>query len=415
MRLSDILKKLLLLTIFLLPLLGAYKDFGYEQIKVLFFILSISLISFVWLLQKPDIKLSEIGKTAAVFILILFLISITGLDFKTSFLGNPPYFQGLLVYSYLFLFCLLVKSFDIKLKTYAIAFNFSALIVSSRAIQDWVLQNAGYIVPDYAGRVVSSFGQPNFYAGFLLLTLPFSYLLYKGKNHKLSYFGLISALISVAGIFVSFSRSAILLSLILIALGLIDQLKIKRSWIVFTSVIILISSLIGLKFSSGFIGSEFSKPFSTNNPDLITQGVEKRVYLWPIFLKIGLQKPLAGYGLNNISVAYSDYFKKNKHLLFEENLNISPILIGLKDLTVDSSHSYILDLMLFSGIFGVLSWMLLVFLLLKKILSSDITLENDTLLLGLLTYLIWIQFQNQSIVQLIYFWFLVGAIDKGID
>ena len=150
MRLSDILKKLLLLTIFLLPLLGAYKDFGYEQIKVLFFILSISLISFVWLLQKPDIKLSEIGKTAAVFILILFLISITGLDFKTSFLGNPPYFQGLLVYSYLFLFCLLVKSFDIKLKTYAIAFNFSALIVSSRAIQDWVLQNAGYIVPDYA-------------------------------------------------------------------------------------------------------------------------------------------------------------------------------------------------------------------------------------------------------------------------
>lgn len=37
-------------------MVGAYQGFGYEQIKVLFFILSITLIGFIWLFQQPKIN-----------------------------------------------------------------------------------------------------------------------------------------------------------------------------------------------------------------------------------------------------------------------------------------------------------------------------------------------------------------------
>lgn len=415
MALFTLLNKLLLAFIFILPLISAYQGFGYEQIKVLFFILSISLISFVWLLQKPILKLSEIGKTAAVFILILFLTSLGGLDFKTSFLGSPPYFQGLLIYCYLFLFYLIIKNFQIKFKYYCLSLVAAALIVSLRAIEDWTLLNIFNMdIPNYAGRVVSSFGQPNFYAGFLLLTLPFSYYLYKTYRGKLSYFGLFTGFVSIAGIFVSFSRAALGLLMVLVFFWLLGKLsKFKLEIVGIIGIVIAASVFISLKYSTGLPYQELV--LVQDKQWILENAPEKRIYIWSASLKLALNKPLTGYGLENINHGFQDYFKKNKHTLFEENLKIEPALISLKDLNIDRTHNYILDLALFSGIPGVVSWGLLVFLLLKKILSLDITLENDALLLGFLTYLIWVQFQNQSIVQLIYFWFLTGAIDKDID
>ncbi len=85
---------LLLLTVFLTPLLGGYKGLGYEQIKVLFFILSISLISFVWMLKNPQFKLTLISKVSGIFILVLFITSILGINPLISLLGTQPYFQG---------------------------------------------------------------------------------------------------------------------------------------------------------------------------------------------------------------------------------------------------------------------------------------------------------------------------------
>ncbi len=389
---ASLLKFLLFLTVFLTPLLGALKDLGYEQIKVFFFIVSISLISFVWILQKPVIKLSRIGYLSLVFIIILFLTSLLGVNPTTSILGIQPYFQGAILYAYLFLFSLIVKESRIKIEEWAKVLVGSSTIVAFLAIKDWVLLNIFHqIVPNYAGRVVSSFGQPNFYAGYLLLSLPFSYFLFKNSNRRLSYFGLIAGFLSIIGIFVSYSRSAILLSLILVALGLIDQLKIKLKLVIFALVIILISSFLALKFSSGLVGNEFSRPLNTDNPDLTKESVEKRVYIWPQAFNIFLEKSINGYGLENISFAFANYFQIHKHKIFEENLKIRPVLISLKDLNIDRTHNYILDLLVFSGVFGVIIWFLLTGLLIKKC-------KNKYLLTGLLTYLLWVQFQNQSIV-----------------
>lgn len=389
----------------------ANSSFGYEQIKVLFFLLSISLIGFLW--RGKDFKWTLISKVAGLFILSLSLTTFTGLNLKVSVLGTEPYFQGLILYSYLFLFYLMVKTLKIQLEKYALVLSITALLVSFFAIKDWILLNILNIpVPTYAGRVVSTFGQPNFYSGFLLLTLPFSYLLYKNIGKKLQNLGLISGLVSMIGILVSYSRSTILLALILLILGLIDQLKIKLKWLAIVFLVIFISIFIAWESSSGIIGNEISKPNLTNNPDLTKESVEKRIYIWPQVIKIAWQKPLWGYGLENIHGAFLNYFTKYKHPIFEENLNISPVLISLKDLNLDRTHNYLLDLLLFSGILGLISYLGLVFLLFKKLLTSKISLENNVLLVGLTTYLIWAQFQNQSVVHLIYFWLLAGLIDR---
>lgn len=394
------MKLLLLASLFILPLLGATRNFGYEQAKVLFFLISISLIGFVWM--GKQFKWTLISIAATLFILSLLITSMIGLDPKSSLLGREPYYQGWILYVYLFLFYLIVKSLKVSFKKYALVLSFSALLVSLLAIKDWVLLNIfSQTVPTYADRVVSSFGQPNFYAGFLLLTLPLSFYLFK----RLNYFGLISGLISVVGIFVSYSRSTILMALVLMILGLLNQLKIKFKVGLVVFVIVAVSIFAALKLSSGIVGNEITQPVLTKNPDLTRESVEKRAYIWPVAWQLILLKPLTGYGMENINNAFSNYFIQNKHLLFEENLQIYPVLISLKDLNIDRTHNLILDLLIFSGIFGLISWLLLVILALKK------AIKNKILLVSLLTYLIWSQFQNQGVVHLVYFWLLVGLID----
>lgn len=401
------LKTILLLSLFILPLLGAVGNLGYEQIKVLFFILSISLIGFVWM--GKQFKWTLISIAATLFILTLLITSMIGIDPKSSLLGKEPYFQGWILYAYLFLLYLIVKSQKVDFEKYALVLSVSALLVSTLAIYDWVLLNIfNQPVPTYAGRVVSTFGQPNFYAGFLLLCLPFAYMLLKYPNQKLQRLGWGSGLLSMIGILVSYSRSTILIALLLLILGLISQLKIKIRIGMLVLVIVLVSLFLAWKLSAGIVGNEISTPISTKNPDLTKESVEKRVYIWPVAWQLVLQEPFTGYGLENINRAFAGYFKDNYHPLFEANSQISPVLISLKELNIDRSHSYFLDLLLFSGIFGLISWLFLVSLMLRKAIYN-----NNILLVSLLTYLIWIQFQNQGVTHLVYFWLLVGLLDSS--
>lgn len=413
-----LVKFLILATVFLTPLVGATRllgyqqavafgyqqavTLGYEQSKVLIFIILNTLAGFLWAFTKPKIKWSKIKITATIFLAILILTSLLGIDSQTSLMGSEPYFQGLIFYSQLYLFLLMVSSTKISLKTFSVFFLFSATIVAFLAIYDWVrLEYFHQIIPNYAGRVVSTFGQPNFYSGFILLVLPLISLF------SLRIWG-VGVIVLITGIFISQSRIAMIGSSIVLCFLILQRINLfKFNKLIF--VCLLLVFLGGSFFMlEGPVGIFKKEVESTKHQQwLIDNSPEKRIFIWPVILELIKQKPFLGYGLENISPAFTGYFQK-----INFNTLDNPLYHSLKDLILDRSHNYILDLLLFSGGAGLLVWLVLIGLLFYKLLNSKVSIENSALLISLSVYLIWIQFQNQSAVSLIYFYFLIGGIDR---
>lgn len=188
----------------------------------------------------------------------------------------------------------------------------------------------------------------------------------------------------------------------------------KREWVIGGLITVLLFFLginyFSIKLSSGLIWDEIVGPQRLQSLSLANPAfsVEKRYYIWLLFWDLASQKPFLGSGLENINAVYSQFFIVNKHVLFEINPNPSSVMYMLKDLNIDSAHNYSLDLLISSGVLGFLSYGILICLLINGI-------KSRMLFLGLLVYLIWSQFQNQSVAHLVYFWLLVGLADQSRD
>lgn len=385
----SLVRVLILLIFLLVPLLGP-GDLGYEQTKVLFFIIITSVTGFLWLYLiiqgKVKIAWNQTNKLCLIFIIWLLVASIFGSDPKASIFGKQPYIQGWILYLYFFILFLIIRSIKISKIHLAAALSLSAIIVSYAAIKDWMLINIfGFYIPTYAGRVVSTFGQPNFYSGFLLIVLPFIY--YGRKSLSFQKFYLTALMLSVVGILASESRASIIILFGLMLFWLLKNLKYRKLAFGIYGFFIAISFIF-------FVHKEILQPSSVEW--LFHNAPEKRAVFWPVLFEQYSKKWIAGYGLENIDTSFAKYEK------FHEQR--SPAYFGIKNLIVDRSHNYILDLLIFSGIFGTLIWILLVVSLLRK--------AKGVLLLSLIIYLLWIQLQNQSVVHLMYFWLVAGLIDQ---
>lgn len=398
----------LILLYLIIPMLSANQMFGYEKIKVIFFLLMVTISGAGWFIgsfvapSRYEISWTLINKTALGFILILTVTSLTGINYASSFFGNDPYFQGLIVYLYLYLLYLMVKTVPVRLKVWIWIFSASSVIVSFFALRDFVLLHFLNIsIPTFSGRVVSSFGQPNLYSGFILLCLPFSLFLF-GRSGRFGFWGRIGMfavlLVQVLAIGASFSRASILLIVPLLLLWAVkkfhDRLVLIIGGIGVVGVIIAMG--LSVYFSSGVIYTEIVAPLE--NRWMGQNSPERRYYIWYIIFDSIKQRPLQGYGLDNLVWVFGKSYNPNSEL--------PPFYHTVKDLVVDRSHNYSLDLIVFSGILGFLSWIGLIWALLRK----D---KSKLLAVWLLIYLLWIQFQIQGIVHLMMFWMVVALIDKG--
>ncbi len=402
----NIIKFSLLFTIAVLPLVDSFFGFGYEHIKVVFFVLMVSLSSFFWLIystKDPSIKIkrSKLQFLSALFLLFLLLSSLLGINPQSSFFGNPPYYQGLFLYLTLFLFFLIVSSVKIDFVKYSWAVTLPAIFVSFFAIKDFLLLNIFHqMIPNFAGRVVTTFGQPNLYSGFLLLCLPFIYfLISKGKN--LNYLQLTASALSGMAILVSKSRSAILiLGLLLFVIFLSKVSRYKYIIVVCAFLLLIISVYISFNLQTGLFFKELIEP--RTNQWLVDNSPEKRTFIWQVAGELILKRPIFGYGLENINQAFTFYLNS-----FDLNSNKLSYVYSLKEVVIDRSHSYILDLWLYSGVLTLFIWIGL-------LLYSFKNTQNIYLKSFLLIYLVWTSIQVQSVVHLVYFWFVLGIINREV-
>lgn len=402
--LGTVFRHLLLLGVGIIPLIGFFNGFGYEQIKVLFFITVVSIATVLWLIlarlepKKYELRWNHIKLASTLFILSLGLSTILGVEPLNSLLGQAPYYQGFIFYLYLFLFSLLVSVERIDLKLWAVAISISASLVAVIALKDFILLNIFHqSIATYAGRVVSTFGQPNFYAGYLLFSLPFVYLLFKnGKNlRKLSYicFGLV-----VSGTGASFSRSTIfILAALLVFLLLHKFIKSAKLLLGVGVIALIIGCVISVVVASGIFYEEVFRPLTFQKGEAHQFSIERRGYIWPVITQLIVERPIFGYGLENLSQAFSSYKPPEK--LFGINI------IGVNALIVDRSHNLIMDLLIFSGAVGLISFIYLLIQILHKT-------RHRAAFTFLVVYLIWMMFQNPSAVHLILFFLIVGLIDQ---
>ena len=380
-----------LLTILLTPIIPAYFGYGYEHIKVLIFLTLAVLSAFLLAFSLRNLRWTKIKIAAVIFLIILSITSVLGIHPLESLTGKPPYFQGLILYWMLFMFFLVISEINIKWQFFKMVIMVSSLLVSVFAISDFIFLNFLNIqIPNYAGRVVSTFGQPNLYSGFLLLSLP---LIFEKK--RLSYLAVF--IISLA-IILSFSKAAIAL---LAGFGLwflVRQFK-QKGLAIYLLVVFSINLLVfSLENSSGMIWNEIIRPLSIGKTD--TQTVEKRAHILPVMFELYSKSPVLGSGIDSINTLYA---KKNA-AFSPETIVYSAVDFNLKNLTIDRSHSYFLDILIFSGVLGFLSYLYLIYILFK-------TPAPKSLKLFLVIYLIWTQFQVQSIAHLMLFWLVAGIID----
>lgn len=293
------------------PLLSGSYPFGFEEVKVIFFgvVMLTSILVFAITTNKLTLfKFNIIDKTALLFISFLVLTSFTGIHPLSSIFGMPVYYQGAILYVFLFLFYLGLRIINISVKEFTSTIFISALIVSLIAISEWTqLHIFHLLIPNYNGRAISTFGQPNLYSGFLLLAIPFMCLLLNTQKKKIKLFVGVGIFLTLVALVMSESRASIVLFFPLLCFYIFTFRK-KLRWLYYPIVAFLILAVgIGTYLVlPRMIDKEIIKPL---DPKWVAKNApEKRAIIWQAALMQVINRPIFGYGLDNFQDVYTSYF-----------------------------------------------------------------------------------------------------------
>lgn len=397
------IRHLFLLLLLSLPVIFfPFTYLAFEMPKVFALYLFSSVV--IYFLLVSSHYLSYLRNLSNLSYLIFFawivFTSITGLSFEQSFLGSYFRWQGIMTlvcYSLLFFISGSVFSENHFRKQASIAIVISSVFTATLAIIEfaslWLFGNTSQLL--YSGRVISTFGQPNFLGAFLVMSLPFAWYLFK-------------QILPVSSLRANFIGAAILL----IVLGIISTLS-RSSYAGLGTLLIIWGVYHRRLFIAGIISLTALLAFSVILfPNLfLTQWLRLKVEIspvWPLWtaenrlviarksVELIAQKPLTGYGLENFSLAFPNVVNQND--------------LGLKDIVVDSSHNIFLDIAAQAGLIGLAIFVFILILTIKSGLK-----QNDDFIKAcvcvLITFLIMHQFSPVSIVPMVLFWICMGIIN----
>lgn len=411
----SLIQQTLIFSLFALPLIFfPYTYLSFELPKVLvFYLFSILMLGGLILGKPHSFKLNLIHLLVLLFISWLILASILGIDFEHSFWGNYFRRQGIITWiGYFIIFIASGIAFQkdhFKIQA-SWAVIFGALAVSILALSQFIslyfLGNLGQLL--YSGRIISTFGQPNFLASFLVMSLPFFWYLqlsYIGaKKHLIakqqsffiakqqSFFIILTGALVILATILTFSRSGWLaLTVLLLMWGLYHW---KMFLGLLTGVIILYALLANLFPLLVF------REWSRFQVDLGTVwSAENRTLIAERSSELISKKPLFGYGAENFILAFPQVVESDD--------------LGLKDIVIDSAHNLFLDIAVETGIVGLTIFILILLAVFAKGLKSLGTQKSNftaILLVVIIVFLISHQFSPLSLVPLLLFFISAGAV-----
>ncbi len=303
-------------------------------------------------------KFSLIFLSALAFVVIAFISSFFGPDFRLSFWGDIERGEGLILWLHLLVYFIVlfnvIKSQEIW--HYLLEFSlFSSLLLSIYGLGqamdlEFVLSTAGV-------RVSSTVGNPAFLAAYLFFQIAFaSYLFSVRKNLLLkAYYVFLIGFFSYI-IFATQTRGALigLMAGFLVASALLI-LKSKNKPVKTMSLSLVFLIFLSIFTLYAFKDSQIVKTTRLNSAASIfnyhnEKTFKTRVMAWEAAWKGFKEKPVFGYGLES----YNKVFDKNFPPLLYERAG--------SQVWFDRAHNVFFDRLITVGILGFLAYLAFVLL-----------------------------------------------------
>lgn len=400
----------------------------FEFNKMIFVYAMTTIITTGWIFNSFKTGKFTLVRTPLDFPILLFFISqlastLFSIDSHTSLWGYYSRFHGGLMSTicYIILFYAFVTHFQKDAKA---IFGVVKTLLATATITAFygVLEHFGIDkhvwVQDVQNRVFSTLGQPNWLSAYLIALLPIPlYLATTNKNNHLRsiIYYLISGLFLLTITYTK-SQSGLGATAVVLFLFLIYWLKQQKKKTFLFLLIPFFATVIFLKQNSVFktlnslnkINPFYSDTLTIAKQDYQNKGnagsdsmVIRRV-VWDGAMQLGLKYPLFGTGLETFGYSYY-WVRPLAHNYTSET-----------DFLYNKAHNEYLNFFATSGFFGLLTYLFLIFSILKIFtnnhdLRSTIYDLKIPLLLGFISILIT-NFIGFSVVNIALFFFLFPAL-----
>ncbi|MFZ4631977.1 MAG: oligosaccharide repeat unit polymerase [Patescibacteria group bacterium] len=370
--------------------------------------------------SKVLIKLNKHHLIPGIFILGLGVSLFFSINLAQSFFGSYRSQAGYLNYlAYFIWFVLLVfniktinneinadnkkESIQKKIQHILITITLSGFLVAVYGI----LQILGidFLIwqedPMLTLRAVSTFGQPNFLASWLLLIIPISaYLVYESKNFLIRFFYLLVFFAQLACLISTSSRGAFValaIAALLLGVYFIKSINLKRVNKIFIGLALLVIFFLGI------IGFNLVSPGRLNSLKSFNEGsLAARINYYSAAVEaIGLS-PVFGYGLENSEQVFIKYYRSDWGIYAK---------VGT---STDRAHNLILDILMTVGFYGLILFGLLYYYLFRlakeNIKEKKSPYLSIAILFGAFAYLISLMFNFSLVAGEIYFWLFLALL-----
>lgn len=329
--------------------------------------------------KKPEWKIdSKIFYLIAGLTIWSLITAILGTNIGKSFVGNYYRNDGLLTLFDLVGFALLISYFwkdDFK-KKISYTYYISALILSVMTFFEIMSGRFGL-------GSATTFGNPNFLAGFLAVSLPFVFYLYKTEKQK---FYLIGVFVIAAAVILIGAVSPIITLILYLILFVIFYFRNKYKYLIIGAMIMCATCI------AYFWIRDYSL---ANSQSFIAEG---RMRIYRNIFTGALKRPLFGYGWANVDSAFES--------------SVWPLKFN-NDVYVDKAHSEFLEIFATTGIPGLIIYLILIGSVLIKLWKSHKTSTDKDWEITLISILILYLFHSQtnviSITEQIIFWIIIGV------
>ncbi len=347
------------LALFAPAIVYRYSFFPFVTPKTIYFRILVEIMLAAYLIlillfpryrPKPNIIFTSI----LIFIFVLIVTSILGINFERSFWSTYERMTGIFTFLHLLAFFVILTSTFKKREDWEKILAVSVLVGVIICIT--VLTNSGL-----STRGGGTIGNTSFLAAYLLFDIFFALVLFlQQKSSFLRVFSGISLLFLIPTLLLSTARGAIAsfwFGLFLILLGYLLFSKKKKlqkigAGLVFCLVILAIVALIIQPF------------FLKDKVESVLKDMKPRFVVWEKGWKGFLEKPIFGWGPENFNVVFTKFF--NPCVFLSECGG---------EIWFDRVHNVVLDTLVNSGIIGLLSHLLIfavsIFTLFKICLKKE--------------------------------------------